>query len=134
MVERARGHLHIVLAHGIDDLGRGQVLGRRAFGIDPDPHRVGTFGKNAELADPFQTRKTIDHLGTRIIREIGAVARSVRRIQVQHHQHVGRILGDIHPEPPHVLGQPRHRDRDPVLHQHLRMIEISAYFKGHVDR
>src|SRR5262249_23809094 len=60
-------------------------------------------------------------------------ARLVGRIEVHDHHQVGRGLVDDDADLAHVLGQSRLRDRDPVLHLHLRDVEIGAEIERHRD-
>ena len=53
---------------------------------------------------------------------------------MHHHHQVGRSFGDRDADVTHIGRQPRLRDRDAVLHLHLRDIEISPDIEGHRNR
>ena len=46
----------------------------------------------------------------------------------------GEALRTDEAEPLHVLGQARLGDRDAVLHQHLRLVDVDAGLEGDGDR
>ena len=49
---------------------------------------------------------------------------------MDHHQHVGRVLLYRDAEPPHLFGQFRLGDRDAVLDEDLRDVEVGAEREG----
>ena len=104
------------------------------FGIDPDPHRIVAAAEQPHVADTVDPGQPVAHLGQRVVGDIAAIERIVGRDEVHDHQEVGRGLARDDAEPLHVLGQARHRDRDAVLHQHLRRIEVGADLEGDGDR
>ena len=75
---------------------------------------------------PSMRRQPVADLGQRIVGDIAAIERLVGRDEVDDHQEVGRGLARHDAQPLHFLRQARHRDRDAVLHQHLRGIEVGA--------
>ena len=52
---------------------------------------------------------------------------------MDHHHQIGRLLLDRYADALHLLRQPRHRDRDAVLHQHLRLVDIGPGFEDDVN-
>ncbi|KIT68206.1 hypothetical protein PY02_00325, partial [Staphylococcus aureus] len=68
-----------------------------------------------------------------IVGDIFPIDRIVRRDQVDDQQEVRRGLARHDAQALHFLGQARNRDRDPVLHQHLRGIEIGPRFERDGD-
>ena len=77
-----------------------------------------------------EARQLVLHLQCRVIRDVELVARRVRRAQVDHHQHVGRVLLHDDTEPLYLLGELRLRDSDAVLNENLCDIEIGAEGEG----
>jgi hypothetical protein len=59
---------------------------------------------------------------------------SVGRIDVNDHREVGRALLRVDAEAPHVVGQPRQRLCDAVLHLHLCHVEIGSDAERHRQR
>ena len=50
------------------------------------------------------------------------------------HHEVGRGFSDRHAKAPDVFGQTRLRDRDAVLDEHLRLIDVHSCLEDDVDR
>src|SRR5262245_17720395 len=61
------------------------------------------------------------------------VARLVGRVEVHDHHQIGRALGDGHTDVAHLGRQPRLGDAEPVLHLHLRDVEVGAEVEGDRD-
>ena len=134
LVQDARCDLHVLRADRRHHLARGQVARRDLLRIEPDPHRVVARAEHAHVADAVDPGEHVAHLQRRVVGDVELVARLVRRAEVDHHQHVGRVLAHRDAEAADLLGQARLGDRDPVLHQHLGGIEIGAEREGHGQR
>ena len=100
-------------------------------GIDPDTHRIVAGAEYQRLADPRQAGKLVFYAQRRVVAQVDAVVAAVRRGQVHDHRQVRRLFLGGDAEPPHVLGQPRQRLVDAVLHLHLREVGVGARLKGH---
>ena len=130
LVEDARGDLHVLRLQRADDLSGHEVARRDLVGVEPDPHRIVAGAEDPHITDAVELRQLVLHLQCRVIRDVELVARRVRRAQVDHHQHVGRVLLHDDTEPLYLLGKLRPRDSDAVLNENLCDIEIGAEGEG----
>ena len=130
LIEDARGDLDILRLERRDDLAGGQVARRDLVGIEPDPHRIIARAEDPHVADAVEPRQHVLHLKRRVVRDVELVARPVGRTEVDHHQHVGRVLLYRDAEPPHLFGQFRLGYRDAVLDEDLRDVEVGAEREG----
>ena len=134
LVEHAGGHLDVLRLQRLDDLAGGQVARGDPVGIEPDPHGVVARAEDLDVADAVEPRQHVLHLQGRVVRDVELVARTVRRIEMDHHHEVGRVLAHRDAEALNLVGQLRLRDRQAILHQNLGDIEIGAERERHRDR
>ena len=81
-------------------------------------------------ADAVDAGQRVGDLDGRVVGDEQRVARFVGRIEMHDHHQVGRALVDGDADVAHVDRQARLRDRDAVLHLHLRDIEVGAELEG----
>ena len=134
LAERTRGDLDVLPTQRLDDVARGEVQRGGAAGIDPHAHRIVTRAEHAHVTHAFEPREAVLHLRQGVVGDVAAIDRIVGRDQVDDHQEVGAGLAGDDAEALHLFRQSRNRDRDAVLHQHLRGIEVGAGLEGDGDR
>ena len=134
LVDRAGRDLQVGRAQRGHHVVRGQAARRDLAGVEPDPHRVVARAEHVDVADAVDPRQRVLDVERRVVGDVLLVARSVRRDHVHDHHQVGRGLAHGDAEALHVVRQSRLGDRDAVLHQHLRRIDVGARLEHHVDR
>ena len=118
-----------------DDVARWRGCGSASrSGIEPDAHAVLAQAEEVDVADAVDARERVADLDERVVADVELVVALVGREQVHDHQEVGRRLDRRDADAPHVLGQARLGDRDAVLHQHLRLVEVGAELEGDGQR
>ena len=65
-----------------------------------------------------------------VVAQVDDVVALVGRDEVHHHREVGRALDGGDAELAHFLRQPGQRLADPVLHLHLRQVDVGADLEG----
>ena len=118
-----RGH-HV--AGGEAELGH-------ALGVEPDAHRVVARAEHLDVADAVEAGQHVPDLQGGVVGDVELVERPVRRVEMDHHHQVGRVLAGRDAAPAHLLGQLRLGDRHPVLDQHLGLVEVGAEREGDGD-
>ena len=83
---------------------------------------------------PVQARQFVLELNRGVVAEVQVVAAAVGRVQVDDHQHAGRLLVGRDAAAFDEVGQDRLRQRDAVLHQHLGHVQIDAVLEGDGQR
>ena len=134
LVDRACRHLEVGRPQRQHDFAGRQVARGDPRGIEPDAHRVVAAAEHQHVADAVDASQHVLHVERGIVRDVLLVAAAVRRDHVHDHHQVGRGLADHDAETLHVLGQARLGDRDAVLHQHLRLVDVDAGLEHDVDR
>ncbi len=128
--ELAGRDLDVLLADRAHDVTGGQAARSDLVRIQPDPHGVVAAAEDLRVADAGNPRQLVLHVQAHVVAQVERVVLAVRRHQVHHHEEDGRLLQRRHPLPSHVLGQPRERLRDAVLHAHCRVVRIGAGSEG----
>jgi hypothetical protein len=128
------GDLLALLLQRVDHVLRHQIARLHLARIEPHPHGVLAGAEHGHAADAGQPRDLVLELDRRVIGEIEAVVAPVGRGQGDDLQDRGRVLLHDHALRLHRLRQLRYRARHPVLHQHLRQIEIDADLERHGER
>ncbi|MGY3469612.1 hypothetical protein ACVW0I_006483 [Bradyrhizobium sp. LM6.11] len=102
--------------------------------IEPHPHRILAGAEHGDVADTGQARELVAEIDGGVVAQIEAVEGLVRR--GQRHEQQDRRRSLLHGDALvlHRLGQLRQRAGDPVLHQHLREVEVGADLEGHCQR
>ena len=130
LADRAGGHLHVLLADGVDDVAGGKILGGYFVRVEPNSHRVITGTEHFNVPCPRNTRQHVLDLESRVIAQIHFVIPVIRRKQMDDHGEVWGLLGRGDAEAAHFFGQFRQRLGDAVLHLHLRLIDVGAELEG----
>ncbi len=102
-------------------------------GIEPNAHGVVAAAEDGDRADSIDAVEDVGDLQVGVVRDEECVARLVGRVEVDDHHQIGRRLGDGHTDVAHIGRQARLGDGDPVLHLHLRDIEVGAELERHLD-
>ncbi len=131
LAELAGGDLRVLLLDGAGHVGRGQAAGLHLHRIEPDAHAVVALAEIGDVADARKAREFVLQLNRGVVAQVKIVASEVGRKQVDDHQHAGRFLFHRHAAALDEVGQDRLGQRDAVLHQHLRHIEVDAVLKRH---
>ena len=133
LVQHAGRDLHVLRLQRVRDVAGGEAERLQPVGIEPDAHRIVAPAERRDRADAVDAVELVDHLGGGVVRDEQRVARLVGRIEVHDHHQVGRALRRGDADVAHVGRHARQRDRDAVLHLHLRDVEVGAEVEGHVD-
>ena len=128
------GHLLALLLDRLDDVLRHQRARLQLVRIEPDPHRILAGAEHRHVADAGQARQLVAQIDGGVVAEEQAVIGRVRRRQRHEQQDRRRLLLHRHALVLHRLRQLRQRARNPVLHQHLREVEIGADLERHRQR
>ena len=130
----ACGHLLALLLDRLNDVLGHQPTHLQLVRIEPNPHRILTGAKNRHVAHPGQPRQFIAYANRRVIAEKKTVVGCVRGSQ--RHEQQDRRGPLLHGDSLglHRLRQRRQRTRHPVLHQHLREVEIGTNLERHRER
>ena len=133
LIEHAARDLDVLRLQRQHDVARGQAERLQPIGIEPDAHRIVAAAEHGDRADAVDARQRVGDLERGVVGDEQAVARLVGRIEVHDHHQVGRALGHRDADVAHVGGKSRLRDRDAILHLHLRDVEIGAEIEGDRD-
>ena len=125
--------LQVLRADRCQHLARCQTDIGDPVGIEPQPHRVVARAEHLDVADAVEPQKLIADLQRRVVGDVELIERVVGRQHEHDHQDVGRVLAGDDAVALHLLGQPRLRDRDAILHQHLGLVEVGAELEGDGD-
>jgi hypothetical protein len=101
--DHAGGHLYVLLADGLDDLGGGQAALCDLTRVQPHAHGVVARTEQAHLAHALDARQTVLDVEDRVVAQVGHVIAVIRRGEVHHHGDGGRALGGGHTQALHVL-------------------------------
>ena len=128
--DRAARDLHVLLAQRLDDVARRHAERRELLRVEPDAQRIFALAEDDQISDAVEAQQDVAHARARVVGDIELVVCVVRRQHMNDHHQVGRTLVGGDALPAHLLGQPRLGDRNPVLHQHLRLVEVGAELEG----
>ena len=128
------GDLLALLLDRRDDVLRHQVARLQLVRIEPDPHRILAGAEHRDVADAGQTRQLVADIDGGVIAQEQAVIGRFRRRQRHEQQNRRRLLLHGDALVLHRLRQLRQRARHPVLHQHLREVEVGADLERHRQR
>ncbi len=123
--------LDVLLSDRVDDVARSHVARRHLVGIEPQPHRVVAHAEQIGVADARQPGDLIFHLEGHVVAEEDRIVRPVGREERERQRDVRRRLLDDDPLQLHLGRKLRQCDRHPVLHLHLRHVEVGADLERH---
>ena len=86
------------------------------------------------IADPVDTRDDILDVDARVVGNVLLIQAPVRRDQMDDQHQVGRALAHGHADALHLLRQPRQRDGDAILNEHLCLVDVRSRPEHDVDR
>ena len=130
----ARGDLLALLLDRGNDVLRHQPAHLQLVRIEPDPHRILAGAEHGDVADAGQPRQLVADVDGGVVGEEQAVIGRLRRRQRHEQQDRRRPLLHGDALVLHRLRQLRQRARHPVLHQHLREIQVGADLERHRQR
>ena len=124
------GDLLVLSLERVDDVFGGQRKRIELVGIEPDAHRILAGSEDVDLADARQARELRLQRDGRVIGKEQAVVAVIGRGKSDELQNRGRFLLHRHALGLHRLRQLRERAGDPVLHQHLREVDVHSDLEG----
>ncbi len=133
LAQLPRRHLHVLLAESANHVDRRHAATGELVGIEPDPHRVVTASKEGDVADAVEPRQRVLHLEQRVVGEVELVVAAIGRDEIHAEQDAGGLLLRRHPLPLHLFGELGQCHRDPVLREHLRLIDVGAERERDID-
>ena len=134
LIDGAGRDLDVVGPQRRDDVAGGEAADLHLGGIEPDPHRVVAGAEHDGVADAVDAGDDVLDVDGGVVGDVLLIERPVRRDQMNDEHQVGRFLAHGHADALHLVGQSRQRDRDAVLHQHLRLVDVGAGLEHDVDR
>ena len=129
LVELTGGNLHVLGPQRGQNLARRHIERGNPFRVEPDTHGVFTATEQADLTHAVETGELVTHT-LRGTGDIEVIAAAIGGEHMHHQQQVGRCLLGDHTEAADGFGQAWLSNRDTVLHQNLRRIQIGAEVKG----
>jgi hypothetical protein len=129
-----RGDLRALLPQRLDHVLRHQPARLHLVRIEPNAHRILAGAEHDDVAHAGQPSDLVLELDGRVIGEVEAVVAPVGRGQRDDLQDRRRILLHDDALRLHRLRQRGQRGRHPVLHQHLRDVEVGADLERHRQR
>src|SRR5439155_1523614 len=116
--------LHVLLAERLQDVGGGHAARGERGRVEPDPHAVVARAEEADVAHPRQPGERVLHLDGGVVAEVELVVAPVGREEIHAEEDHRRLLLHRDALALHLLRQLRLGDRDPVLGEHLREVEV----------
>ena len=117
-----------------DGVAGGEAAALQLRRIEPHPHRVVAGAEDDGVADAVDAGDDVPDIDRGVIGNVLLIERLVGRDQMNDEQQVRRFLANGYADVLHFLGQSRQRDRDAILHQNLRLIDVGAGLEDGVDR
>jgi hypothetical protein len=127
------GDAPILRADRVDEIVRRQAARLQLARVHPNPHAVVLRAHDVDAADALHARQLVLDVHARVVRQEQVVLLPVRRDEVHHQDDVGGLLLRRDALALDLLGQLGHRDRDAVLHEHGRHVDVGADLEGHDD-
>ncbi len=134
LAQRAARHLHVLRAQRIEHLLGGEAAQRDALGVEPDAHGILAHAEQPHVAHPVEPHQLVAHVEQAVVGDVDRIVGLVGRDQMDREQQVGRALAHGQPVAPHLVGQAALGGADPVLHQHLRLVDVGADVEGDGQR
>ena len=127
-------YLQVLCAYGRQNIAGRHVQVGEPVRVQPDPHRIIAGAKDGYVADTLDPEKLVTDLTQAVVRDVELVVGLVRRLQEDDQKKIGAVLFRRDTEPLNFVRKTGLGDRDLVLDQDLRLIQISAEFEGNGDR
>ena len=129
MPHRPRCHLHVLLAQGAHHIRRGQVAGRQAHRIEPQPHGVFALAKDDYIAHTLDAFDRVSYINVKVIADKQIVVLSIVRIETgPQHKGAGNF-GDAQAGCLHLGRQTSQSGSGPVLNIHGGNIKVPVKVK-----
>ena len=133
VTQRARSHLSVLLADGLDHVVRRELVAHQLGRVQPDPHRA----LGAEQRGSTNARHTFDfvqHIARQVVAQRHRVEPAIGRRQRREQQEVGARLGHLHALLRHCRRKARLGALEAVLHVDRGQIRVGARNKADGDR
>ncbi len=132
VAQRAGRDQCVLVADGVVDVGRRQLVADQLGRVDPDAHRA-LGAEQHGLADAGHALDFVEHVARDVVAQGDRVHLAVLRDQRGEQQEVGAGLVDLHALLRHRRRQARFHALEAVLHVHLRQRRIGAGLERHGD-
>ena len=109
------------------------IVALSSLRIEPDAHRVGRR-EHLHLADAGHTAQFVNDAAIGEVAEIERGSLAALRLQANNQQEARIGLSDRNALSAHLLGKPLLDTAQPILHLHLRFIDVRAGTEGDIDR
>ena len=123
-------HLAVLLADRCDHVGRRQVARSGFVRIEPHAQGVVAHAEQLHVTDAAQACQFILDIEDRVVGQVQHVVALIRGGQVHHHGQVGGGFVHGNTDAGHFLRQLGLGARHPVLHLHLRVVQVGAQGEG----
>ncbi|OLC65647.1 MAG: hypothetical protein AUH79_07285 [Betaproteobacteria bacterium 13_1_40CM_4_64_4] len=125
--------LHVLLLQRLQDVCGGHAARGQRRRVEPDAHAVVARAEEADITHPRQPGERVLHLDGGVVAEVELVVALARREQVHAQEDHRRLLLHRDALALHLVRQLRLGDRDPVLGEHLREVEVRPDAEGDVE-
>ncbi len=126
LADRAGGDGAVLFANRGRHVAGRQAARSQLMRIEPDTHAVIALAEQKDVADAVDARQLVLHLQDGVIAEEELVKAAFGGQQGDAAQNVGRALDRRHARLLDHVGQRGDRQAHPVLHEHLRHVEVDA--------
>ena len=133
LVHHPRGYLQVLAAQGAHHIARGETNRVDPVRVQPYPHGVLTGTQQSHPAHAVDARQGVAQAQHGVIGDVQPIVGFFRRVQVDDHQDVGRVLLGADPQPADRFRQARLGQGDTILYLHLRIIQVGAQGEGDGD-
>ena len=134
LADNARCNLHILILQSSDDFRSCKILEGESARIEPDTHAVFPRPINIHISDSIEPLELLAHIENRVVADVELIVGIVRRNHVDDHEQIRRALQRGDAGAPHDVGKLRLGNGNPVLDEHLRLVEVGAGLKGDRER
>ena len=126
LAERAPCHLHVLRPQGVEHLLRGEPACGDPLGIEPDAHGILAHAEQEHVGDTVKPHQLVADVEQAVVGDVDLVVGLVGRDQMDRQQQVGRALAHGQAIAAHLVRQAALGGTDPVLHEHLGLVDVGA--------
>ena len=130
LAERATRHLHVLRAQRFEHLLGGEPAHGDPLGVEPDAHGILAYAEQEHVGDAVKPHQLVADVEQAVVGDVDLVVGLVGRDQVDRQQQVGRALAHGQAVAAHLVGQAALGGADPVLHEHLGLVDVGADIEG----